>query len=167
MTTPTPCPIVSRRQFLAGLGATAAVSVAGYSVGIWGRNPAHAAASIGSLGPGNDRTLVLIEMGGGNDALSMVVPHGTDRYFDLRGDLAVTDAIDLDGSVGLHPNLAYVAERWSRQDLAVIEGVGYPDPDLSHFSSMATWLNRSSHPSVMTVSLFRKQTHSPSATVSP
>ena len=139
MTKPTQCPIVSRRQFLAGLGATAAVSVAGYSVGIWGRNPTHAVASIGSLGPGNDRTLVLIEMGGGNDALSMVVPHGTDRYFDLRGDLAITDAIDLDGSVGLHPNLSYVADRWSQNDLAVIEGVGYPDPDLSHFSSMATW----------------------------
>jgi uncharacterized protein (DUF1501 family) len=133
------CPIISRRQFLAGLGATAAVSVAGYSVGIWGRNPASAAAAIGSLGSGGDRTLVLIEMGGGNDALSMVVPHGSDHYFDLRGDLAVTDPIDLDGTVGLHPNLQYVAQRWEQNQLAVVEGVGYPDPDLSHFSSMSTW----------------------------
>ncbi len=139
MTMPPECPTVSRRQFLAGLGATAAVSVAGYSVGIWGRNPAHAATPIGDLGPGADRTLVLIEMGGGNDALSMVVPHGTARYFDLRGNLAVSDATDLDGSIGLHPNLSYTAERWKQNDLAVVEGIGYPDPDLSHFSSMATW----------------------------
>lgn len=138
MTTST-CPFVTRRQFLAGLGATAAVSIAGYSVGIWGRNPAVAQAAIGSLGPGADRTLVLIEMGGGNDALSMVVPHATNRYFDLRGDLAITDAIDLDGEIGLHPGLGYVAERWTSNDLAVVEGVGYPEPDLSHFSSMATW----------------------------
>lgn len=139
MTATEQCPIVTRRQFIAGLGATAAVSVAGYSVGIWGRNPALAGTAVGSLGPGADRTLVLIEMGGGNDALSMVVPHGTGRYFDLRGELAVTDAIDLDGSVGLHPALTYVAQRWADNDLAVVEGVGYPDPDLSHFASMATW----------------------------
>jgi len=133
------CPAVTRRQVLAGIGATAAVSVAGYSVGIWGRNPARAAASIGSLGIGADRTLVLVEMGGGNDALSMVVPHGNDAYFDLRRDLAVTDAIDLDGEIGLHPSLATVADRWQRDDLAVVEGIGYPNPDLSHFASMSTW----------------------------
>lgn len=133
------CPVVSRRQFLAGLGATAAVSVAGYSVGIWGRNPALAAAPIGSLGPGSEKTLVLIEMGGGNDALSMVVPYGSDRYHDLRGELAVSNPIDLDGSMGVHPNLGYVAQRWRAGDLAVVEGVGYPQPDLSHFASMETW----------------------------
>jgi uncharacterized protein (DUF1501 family) len=139
MTTRDTCPLVTRRQFLSGLGATAAVSVAGYSVGIWGRNPAVAAAATGHLGSGADRTLVVVEMGGGNDGLSMVVPHAAGAYHDLRRDLAVTDPIDLDGSVGLHPNLGYVAERWSGGDLAVIEGIGYPDPDLSHFASMSTW----------------------------
>ena len=133
------CSHVSRRQFLAGLGATAAVSVAGYSVGIWGRNPAQAAAPLSSLGAGADNTLVVVEMGGGNDALSMIVPHSDANYFDLRGDLAISDPIDLDGEIGLHPGLGFVSERWSAGDLAIIEGVGYPDPDLSHFASMATW----------------------------
>lgn len=153
------CSNVTRRRFLAGLGATVAVASAGaYGISVWGRNPdgkgipgvdsgpattststtttaipAGAAPSIG------DRTLVVIEMGGGNDGLNTVVPHGTSRYYDLRGDLAVTDATDLDGAVGLHPALGFLAERYAEGDVAIVEGVGYPDPDLSHFASMATW----------------------------
>lgn len=138
--TDTQCPLITRRQFLSRLGATAAVSVGGYAVAIWGRNPALASAAVGSLGPApSGRTLVVVEMGGGNDALSMIVPHGDSRYFDLRGELAIADAIDLDGEIGLNPALGYVSSRWAQGDLAVVEGVGYPDPDLSHFASMATW----------------------------
>jgi uncharacterized protein (DUF1501 family) len=136
------CHIISRRQFLAGLGATAAVTVAGYSVGIWGRNDASKAVSaptVGSFGGGGTGTLVVVEMGGGNDALSTAIPHGDPRYYDLRKTLAIEDVIDLDGWLGLHPNLEYIASRWGDGTLAVVEGVGYPEPDLSHFASMATW----------------------------
>ena len=73
MTTRDTCPLVTRRQFLAGIGATAAVSVAGYSVGIWGRNPAVAAAATGHLGSGADRTLVVVE-NEGNAGLSTATP---------------------------------------------------------------------------------------------
>ncbi|NND83968.1 MAG: hypothetical protein HKN46_02345 [Acidimicrobiia bacterium] len=69
----------------------------------------------------------------------MIVPHAQARYHDLRGDLAVTDAIDLDGEVGLHPDLTFVADQFGTGNVALIEGVGYPDPDLSHFASMSTW----------------------------
>ena len=67
-----PCPVVSRRQFLAGLGATAAVTVAGYSVGIWGRNPARQwCVEAGLIA-----------------ARALVTPHGTSQFdaenvFDL------------------------------------------------------------------------------------
>ncbi|MFV1999265.1 MAG: DUF1501 domain-containing protein, partial [Acidimicrobiia bacterium] len=44
-----------------------------------------------------------------------------------------------DGEIGLHPALSFVADRFGSGDVAVIEGIGYPDPDLSHFASMATW----------------------------
>lgn len=148
------CSIVTRRRFLAGLGATAAtVVVGGYAISIYGKrdgsgaalgNPSVTGAGAGGTTPAvptaaTGRTLVVIEMGGGNDGLNTVVPHSLGAYHDLRTDLAVTDSIDLDGEIGLHPNLPYLAELYAEGDLAVIEGVGYPDPDLSHFTSMMTW----------------------------
>jgi uncharacterized protein (DUF1501 family) len=139
------CASVTRRQFLSALGASVAVAAAGgYGISVWGKNPV-ANPSGTPLPPGvaggSDigRTLVVVEMGGGNDALNMVVPYATSRYYDLRKDLAVTEPLDLDGSIGLHPELGFVTERYAAGQVAVVEGVGYPDPDLSHFSSMATW----------------------------
>ncbi len=141
---PDPCLPVSRRRFIQGLGATIAVVAAGgHGISIWGRNPATAIAtpppphSYGDLPPG--RTLVVVEMGGGNDGLNTVVPHATSAYYDLRRNLAVEEPIDLDGQVGLHPGLDYVAARYRDDEVAIVEGVGYPDPDLSHFASMSTW----------------------------
>jgi uncharacterized protein (DUF1501 family) len=148
---------VTRRRFLAGLGATVAVASAGaYGISVWGRSPdgkgipptgAVSASSTttttsippGSLSPATDRTLVVIEMGGGNDALNTVVPHFDGRYQDLRRELAIAAPLDLDGEIGLHPDLPFVAERYAMGDVAIVEGLGYPDPDLSHFASMATW----------------------------
>ncbi|MDJ0923889.1 MAG: DUF1501 domain-containing protein [Acidimicrobiia bacterium] len=153
------CTSVTRRRFLAGLGATVAVASAGaYGISVWGRNPAgngippvgsNATTTTtsattttipgGTIPSSGNRTLVVIEMGGGNDGLNTVVPHGSARYFDLRGDLALQDPIDLDGEVGLHPALGFLAERYATGDVAIVDGIGYPDPDLSHFASMATW----------------------------
>ncbi len=137
------CGLVTRRHFVAGLGATVAVVLAGvHGISIWGRNPhlALAAPPPGSFGPGAPgRTLVVVEMGGGNDGLNMVVPHAAGAYRDLRGELAVADPIDLDGEIGLHPALESLAARYRRNEVAIVEGVGYPDPDLSHFASMSTW----------------------------
>ena len=83
--------------------------------------------------------LVVVEMGGGNDGLNMVVPHSLDAYYDLRLNIRVENPIDLDGQVGLHPELAFVASEYEAGRVALVEGVGVPDPDLSHFISMARW----------------------------
>jgi len=151
------CNSVTRRRFLSAIGASVAVASAGaYGISVWGRNPdgtgiptAGGTTSTtstttvplpaGTFEAIGDRTLVVIEMGGGNDGLNMVVPHADPRYHDLRGDLAVSAPIDLDGEIGLHPALTFVAERYTAGQVAIIEGVGYPDPDLSHFASMANW----------------------------
>jgi len=147
------CYSATRRQFLAALGATVAVGAAGgYGLAVWGRNNAVAAPGTttttgptttsmpaGTAGPITDRTLVIVEMGGGNDGLNMVVPHATNTYYDLRRDLAIETPLDLDGEIGLHPDLTFIANRFGAGDVAVVEGVGYPDPNLSHFASMATW----------------------------
>ena len=143
------CAYATRRQFIAGLGATVSLGVVGgYAIGVWRNDPTAPTAGTtarptvppGTYGtaPGQ-KVLVVVEMGGGNDDLSMVVPHANSTYYDMRPSVAILDPIDLDGEVGLHPNLVWLASRYEADQLALIEGVGYPDPDLSHFVSMETW----------------------------
>ncbi len=149
MTTPSSepaCPYVTRRRFLVGLGATVVLAACtDRTVSVFrpdptspGTSPA-AAPPPGTLGGAPDRTLVVVEMGGGNDALNMVVPHADPRYFDLRRSIRIEDPIDLDGEVGFHPSLRRLADRYAAGEVAIVEGVGVPDPDLSHFISMENW----------------------------
>lgn len=145
----------TRRQFVTGLGATVAVgAVGGWAINTFGANPnvvTTSGAPFGTtttsgaltpsttLAPRIDRTLVVIEMGGGNDALNTFVPYSKDTYFDLRRDMAIEEPLAVDAELGLHPSLAFVAQRYTAGQVAIVEGVGYPSPDLSHFASMATW----------------------------
>ncbi len=147
------CPAISRRRFIAALGASVAtVAVGAYGISVWGKDPGatttttsgglQVSATVpppGALGPATGRTLVVIEMGGGNDGLNTVVPFSSSHYHDLRGDLAIDEPLDLDGEIGLHPALTFLAERYGTGEVAIVEGIGYPDPDLSHFASMAVW----------------------------
>jgi uncharacterized protein (DUF1501 family) len=135
---------VSRRRFLGGLGLAAGAAVAGgYGLTVWRRDPTTSAGDdalrAGELTAANGHTLVVIEMGGGNDGLNTVVPLNDGTYNDLRPTLAVTNPIDLDGQVGLHPNLPKLTERFGAGQVAIIEGIGYPQPDLSHFGSFDIW----------------------------
>lgn len=140
------CELVTRRQFITGLGsAMVLVACSGRTVSVFRPDPTSTIVDTtstvppGAFGRPVDRVLVVVEMGGGNDGLNMVVPHASDRYFDLRGNIAVTDSIDLDGEIGLHPELDFLASEYQAGRVALIEGVGIPDPDLSHFVSMASW----------------------------
>ena len=134
------CTLVTRRTFLAGLGATVAIAACGGSnITVLSPKYRGSGMQMGSFGPPTERVLVVIELGGGNDGLSMVVPHASDRYHDLRRSTRIEEPIDLDGEIGLHPNLAGLADMYRNGDLAIVEGVGVPDPDLSHFTSMDRW----------------------------
>jgi uncharacterized protein (DUF1501 family) len=82
---------------------------------------------------------VVVELAGGNDGFNTLVPHADPQYRALRPTLAVTDPIDLDGQVGFHPQLAKLAARYTRGEVAVVEGVGFPEPDLSHFAALDHW----------------------------
>jgi len=138
---------ISRRRFLTGLGvgATAAVA-AGYGLSVWrdggagsASTPGHLRITPTTLGGRADRTLVVVELGGGNDGLNTVVPSADPVYRTLRPTLGVTDAIALDDQIGLHPELAKLAARYHDGHVAIVEGVGYPDPNLSHFASLGYW----------------------------
>ena len=111
---------MSRRRFLTGLGvATGAAVAAGYGLTVWqqgdgsgspGGSPAHRPSS-GSVTGRTDRTLVVVELGGGNDGLSTVVPIADAAYPSLRPTLAVADPIPLDATIGLNPKLVKLADR--------------------------------------------------------
>ncbi len=89
----------------------------------------------------SDRTLIVVQMAGGNDGLSTVIPFTDSLYKKMRPTLAIPDAkvLPLDGRLGFHPNLAPLKKLWDEGHLAVIEGVGYPNQSLSHFQAMDIW----------------------------
>jgi len=87
------------------------------------------------------RLLVVVEMKGGNDGLNTVVPYADDAYYELRPRLALArdTVLQLDARTGLHPALEPLMPLWQAGELAVVQGVGYPDPNLSHFRSIEIW----------------------------
>lgn len=89
----------------------------------------------------SDRTLIVVQMAGGNDGLNTVIPFTDSLYKKMRPTLAIPDAqvLPLDGRLGFHPNLAPLKKLWDEGHLAVIEGVGYPNQSLSHFQAMDIW----------------------------
>lgn len=85
--------------------------------------------------------LVLVELRGGNDGLNTVVPYADPQYARLRPRLAVAreQVIQLTESAGLHPSLEKLRAVWDARQLAIVQGVGYPQPNLSHFRSIEIW----------------------------
>lgn len=86
--------------------------------------------------------LVLVGQFGGSDGLNIVVPYANGLYYDQHGDVAIpaNQALHLNSQVGLHPNLPYLKSLYDAGQVAIMQGVGYPNPDLSHFTSMALWM---------------------------
>lgn len=87
------------------------------------------------------RTLVLVQLSGGNDGLSTVIPYGDDAYHGARNLIRHDPAgvLRLDEYRGLHPELVRLRERYAQGGLAIVEGVGYPEPNRSHFTSFEIW----------------------------
>lgn len=85
--------------------------------------------------------LVVVQLSGGNDGLNTVVPYRDDAYYRLRPTLAVPpdDVLRLDDGLGLHPEMVALKELYDDGLLGVINNVGYPRPDRSHFRSMDIW----------------------------
>ncbi len=88
-----------------------------------------------------DPVLVVLQLSGGNDALNTVVPHGDPLYYDNRPSVRVPEgqALDIDGYIGLNPNMGPLKRLYDEGKLAVIQGVGYANPNRSHFRSMDIW----------------------------
>jgi uncharacterized protein (DUF1501 family) len=87
------------------------------------------------------RLLILVELKGGNDGLNTVIPYADTAYERLRSRLAIAreQVIALDERTGLHPSLEPLLATWKEDKLAIVQGLGYPDPNLSHFRSIEIW----------------------------
>ena len=130
----------NRRDFLkTTLGASSLLAVGGF-VPEFLANTAHAADKDEKKDK-KDTVLVVIEMTGGNDGLNTVAPYGDDLYQKARPTLAFSkkEVLKLDDYHGLHPRLTDLKTLYDQKRLAVIQGVGYPNPDRSHFESMDIW----------------------------
>jgi uncharacterized protein (DUF1501 family) len=89
----------------------------------------------------SDRTLIIVQMAGGNDGLNTVIPFTDPLYVQMRPTLGIpgTKVLPLDTRLGLHPNLQPLTKLWDEGHLAIVEGVGYPNQSLSHFQAMDIW----------------------------
>lgn len=87
------------------------------------------------------KNLVIIQLSGGNDGLNTVVPFGMDTYYQKRPGIALppSDIIRLNDLQGLNPNMVALKEIYDQGWMSVINSVGYPNPDRSHFRSMDIW----------------------------
>ncbi|MGN6396395.1 MAG: DUF1501 domain-containing protein [Mucilaginibacter sp.] len=90
---------------------------------------------------GGHKNLVIIQLSGGNDGLNTIVPYGNDIYYQKRTTIAVgkSDVVKLDDMQGLNPNLSALKEIYDQGCMGIINSVGYPNPDRSHFRSMDIW----------------------------
>ena len=130
----------SRRDFLRhglyGLGVSAGLPAV---LGSTSRALALEALAGGDRHP--NRILVVVELSGGNDGLNTVVPFRDDAYYRVRPNLGIpaADLIRISDDVGLHPSLVGFERLYKDGTLAIAEGCGYPNPSLSHFTSMGFW----------------------------
>lgn len=85
--------------------------------------------------------LILVELKGANDGLNTVIPYADPLYAQLRPKLAIArdQVLTLSEREGLHPSLQPLMPLWQNKELAVIQGIGYPNPNLSHFRSIEIW----------------------------
>ena len=90
---------------------------------------------------GHSKSLVFVQLTGGNDALNTVVPINDEHYYYFRPAVQFQpeELLELDGKVGLNPNMTAIKGLWDEGKVAVINGIGYPNPNRSHFRSMDIW----------------------------
>jgi uncharacterized protein (DUF1501 family) len=128
---------MNRREFLSFAGAAATVSWRQHAEAV-----AVSPASGDAAGAHAYRNLlVLVELKGGNDGLNTLIPYADARYYQLRPTIGIPrhKVIPLDERTGLHPSLADLMPLWQDRSLAIVQGVGYPKPNLSHYRSIEIW----------------------------
>lgn len=90
-----------------------------------------------------NKILVILQFTGGNDGLNTIIPIRNDLYYKNRTKIAIKAALKLTDEAAIHPSLEYFKTLYDNAELAVLNNVGYPNPDKSHFRSMDIWQSAS------------------------
>ena len=133
---------MKRRSFgQLGLGTCAGLAIGSTQPGGWLQVLASELAQQEDRHSDSERILVVVQLSGGNDGLSTVVPYRDELYAKSRPKLGIpsSDVIKLDDQLGLHPSLRSLEDRCSANRFTIVQGVGYPVPNRSHFESMDIW----------------------------
>ena len=117
------------------------------SVAFLGGNASRALAQVAGAAPvlpafgQPDNVLVVVQMAGGNDGLNTVVPWSDDAYHRVRPAIGIPagQVLKLDGRIGFNPALKGLNELYQRGKVALVQGVGYPNPNRSHFEATQIW----------------------------
>ena len=90
---------------------------------------------------GRDKNLVVLQLSGGNDYLNTVIPYNDGGYYDHRPTVSIEQdrVLPLDDTHAFNPDMAPIKSLWDEKKVAVINGIGYPNPNRSHFRSMDIW----------------------------
>lgn len=127
----------TRREFL-GWGVAGLSYV---SLSQWPSQLLAQAAAASTIADQNDHVLITIELSGGNDGLNTVIPTVDPLYYKHRPTLAIPQdqALKLNDKLRWHPALEPLSKLYEAGQVSVVQGVGYPEPDRSHFRSMEIW----------------------------
>ena len=134
---------IKRREFLQiGSLATATMMVPKFLKAFENRLPV----------PIGNKVVVIIQLSGGNDGLNTIIPVRNDIYYKERPRLGIekSKALSLTDEAGLHPALVGLKELYDDGSLAILNSVGYPNPDRSHFRSMDIWQTASASSEYLT-----------------
>ncbi|MFO0942874.1 MAG: DUF1501 domain-containing protein [Pirellulales bacterium] len=125
----------ARRDFLTSASAV------GCGLAIGTGMPGPWMQALANSAPSGDRVLVVIQLSGGNDGLNTVVPYRDEAYRKARPKLGVpaTDVLKINSEIGFHPALEGVSRLMEGGRFSIVQGVGYPKPNRSHFESMDIW----------------------------
>ena len=139
---------MKRREFLGkSMAVTLPAIISGYSVKAFNENSPLVQALIGN-GTDTDHVLVIVQLSGGNDGLNMVIPISTySLYNAARTNIAIPEnrILSLNGyaNTGLHPSMTGLQSMYNDTKLKVIQAVGYPQPNFSHFRATDIWMTAS------------------------
>ena len=136
-------PFFTRRKFLRTviLGGALAPTVPSFVNRTFAALEGVAASSFSPVTGKDNTILVVMQLAGGNDGLNTLIPYADDAYFKARPDLAIpaNQVHPLDDYCGLHPALENLAALQGSGEAAIVQGVGYPNPNRSHFRSTEIW----------------------------
>ena len=127
---------LTRREFIRGASGLGFLAFSGVAPAFLARS-----AMAQTPAPERDRSiLVIVQLAGGNDGLNTVIPYTDDRYYNLRPTLGLkNNLLELNDNLALHPACQPLHELYGEGKLSIVQNVGYPNPNRSHFRSTEIW----------------------------